>query len=69
MLPILKKNNIAAINWGCVSGKSNTIYPWESWRKEFTAEPEIWFHDIFRADGTPFSKAEVDFIRQIIIEK
>jgi hypothetical protein len=65
MLPILKENSIAAINWGFVSGKTNTIYPWQSWRQEFTSEPEIWFHDIFRNDGTPFSKEEIEFIRQM----
>ncbi|MDA1045096.1 MAG: cellulase family glycosylhydrolase [Verrucomicrobia bacterium] len=27
-------------------------------------EPERWFHDIFRVDGTPFDQAEVDVIRQ-----
>ena len=65
VLPILKKDKIAAINWGFVSGKSNTIYPWKSWDSTFTAEPKMWFHDILRKDGTPFSKEEVDFIRDM----
>jgi len=29
-------------------------------------EPELWFHDIFRLDGSPFSQEEVDCIRQIV---
>ena len=28
-------------------------------------EPALWFHDIFRIDGTPFDKEEIDFIRGI----
>ena len=68
MLPILKENKIAAINWGLVSGKTNTIYPWQSWKQEFTAEPELWFHDIFHQDGAPFSKEEVEFIHRMISE-
>jgi len=66
MLPILKNEKIAAINWGFVSGKSNTIYPWKSWDSTFTAEPKVWFHDILRTDGTPFSKKEVEFIKEMI---
>lgn len=29
-LPILKKYNVAAVNWGFVSGKSGTVWPWSS---------------------------------------
>jgi len=62
-LPYFKKEHIGAINWGLVSGKTNTIFPWGS--KEGTAEPELWFHDIFRKDGTPFSRKEVDLIKSL----
>ncbi|WP_297693601.1 cellulase family glycosylhydrolase [uncultured Eudoraea sp.] len=65
VLPILKENKIAAINWGFVSGKTNTIYPWKSWDSTFTEEPEIWHHDILRPDGSPFSVEETDFIKQL----
>jgi hypothetical protein len=65
VLPILKESKIAAINWGFVSGKTNTIYPWKSWDSTFTEEPKIWHHDILRADGTPFSMEEIDFIKQL----
>ena len=62
-LPIFKRYHVAAINWGLVSGKSNTIFPWGS--KPGTSEPTIWFHDVFRKDGTPFNKEEVTFIKNI----
>jgi hypothetical protein len=28
-------------------------------------EPEVWFHDILRSDGTPYDPAEADFLRRI----
>jgi hypothetical protein len=68
-LPVLKEFNIAAWSWGLVSGKSNTIYPWDSWKKPYADEPKVWFHDIFRADGTPFSTAEVQLIRNLSVGK
>ncbi|MGX1929635.1 cellulase family glycosylhydrolase [Flagellimonas sp. 2504JD4-2] len=66
ILPIFKKHKVAAYNWGLVNGKSNTIYPWSSWESPFTNEPEVWFHDIFREDGAPFSEDEAVFIKTII---
>lgn len=68
-LPIFKKYKVAAFNWGLVAGKTNTIYPWDSWKKKYTAEPTLWFHDIFRADGTPYKKSEVDLIKKITGKK
>ena len=65
VMPILKKDKIAAINWGFVSGKSNTIYPWISWDSTFTGEPKIWHHDILRQDGTPYSQDEVALIKEL----
>ncbi len=64
-LPVAKKYNVAAYNWGLVAGKSQTIYPWDSWKKAYKAEPEVWFHDIFRKDGTPYRKAETDLIKKL----
>ena len=65
ILPYLKEQKIGAYNWGFVAGKTNTIYPWDSWQKPYAAEPKVWFHDIFRTDGTPFDPKEVDFIRGV----
>jgi hypothetical protein len=64
-LPVLKQYKVAAWSWGLVSGKSNTIYPWDSWVKPYTNEPAVWFHDVFRADGKPFSPAETQLIRKL----
>jgi len=65
ILPILKEAHVGAYNWGFVNGKSQTIYPWDSWEKPYPAEPGVWFHDIFRKDGTPFDPQEVAVIRQL----
>jgi hypothetical protein len=59
-MPVFKKENVGCYNWGFVSGKTNTIYMWDSL---YTAEPGVWFHDIFREDGTPFDQGEIDLIR------
>ena len=64
-LPVLKKYKVGAINWGLVSGKTNTIFPWGS--KEGTPEPAVWFHDIFRKDGSAFSEKEVKMIKELTL--
>jgi hypothetical protein len=65
VLAYLRDEKIGAYNWGFVAGKTQTIYPWDSWQKAYTAEPKVWFHDIFRKDGTPFDPAEVAYIRGV----
>ncbi len=65
ILPLLKAEHVGAYNWGFVNGKTQTIYPWDSWEKTYTAEPAVWFHDIFRADGTPYDPKEVAFIKSL----
>lgn len=65
ILPLLKAEHVGAYNWGFVSGKSQTIYPWDSWEKTYTSEPTPWFHDIFRKDGTVYDSREGDLIRQM----
>ena len=61
-LPIFKNENIGAINWGLVSGKTNTIFMWDS---VYSSEPDLWFHDIFRKDGSPFDSSEINIIRNL----
>ncbi|WP_347302392.1 cellulase family glycosylhydrolase [Croceibacterium sp. TMG7-5b_MA50] len=68
-LPVGKRMNIAMINWGFVDGKSQTRLPWDSWKKPYTFdEPTIWFHEVFRNDGTPYRQAETDLIRRLAAE-
>jgi len=66
VLPIAKEENVGAINWGFVVGKTQTNLPWESWRHPYVKEqPPVWFHEILHADGTPYRQAEVDLIRHL----
>jgi hypothetical protein len=65
-LPVAKKYKVAAINWGLVAGKTQTYLPWDSWKKPYTdREPAVWFHEVFKTDGTPYRQEETDFIRAI----
>ena len=65
-LPIAKKYHVAAINWGLVAGKTQTYYPWDSWYRPYVLQqPTLWFHEVFRQDGTPYRQHEVDEIRQL----
>jgi Cellulase (glycosyl hydrolase family 5) len=68
-LPIAKEYHVAAINWGLVAGKTQTYLPWDSWQQPYVnREPAVWFHEIFRTDGTPYKQEEVDFIRNTVRE-
>ena len=64
ILPLLKNENVGAINWGFVAGKSNTKYAWDTPVPD-GSEPVEWFHDIFNKDGTPYRKDEIDLIKNL----
>ncbi len=64
ILPMLKKENIGAINWGLVAGKTNTIYAWDTPMKD-GGQPTDWFHDIFWPDGRPYRTVETDLIKKL----
>ena len=66
ILPICKREKIGAWCWGLVNGRSQTIYPWDSWTKSYVGKrPDPWFHDVFHADGRPYRGDEVAFLRDI----
>jgi hypothetical protein len=66
ILPIAKKHNVAAINWGLVAGKSQTYLPWDSWEKPYVLQPPpVWFHEVFHADGRPYREHEAELIQQL----
>jgi hypothetical protein len=65
VLGYFKEQNVGAYCWGFVSGKSQTIYPWDSWTKQYTSEPSPWFHDILRSNGTPYDANEVAYIKSL----
>jgi hypothetical protein len=63
-LPLFREKKVGAISWGLVAGKTQTIYPWGSRRG--AKEPETWFHDIFRPDGSPFDEQELKSLRKTL---
>jgi hypothetical protein len=65
VLGLLQQEKVGAYNWGFVDGKSQTIYPWDTWQRQYTDRPDLWFHDIFLRDGTPYRQQEVDYIRSL----
>jgi len=66
-LPLFKKERIGCYNWGLVSGKTQTIYSWEE-MIEIGEEPPLWFHDILRANGTPYRQEEAQVIKELTAE-
>ena len=66
ILPIARKYNVAAINWGLVAGKTQDWFPWDSWSKPYTdRQPAMWFQDIFYGNGKAYSEEEVEFIKRM----
>ena len=64
VLPVLKEHRVAAINWGLVSGRSNTVYPW-GW-KASKGRPDWWFHDVFTTDGNLLYEEERPVIEGLL---
>lgn len=64
IMPILKRENIGAVNWGLVAGKTNTKYAWSEPVPD-GSEPPLWFHEIFHPDGTPYKQEEVELIKTL----
>mmetsp|Transcript_24791 Transcript_24791/g.35606 ORF Transcript_24791/g.35606 Transcript_24791/m.35606 type:complete len:610 (-) Transcript_24791:217-2046(-) len=77
-LPIFHSHDVGCISWGLVAGRSQTHFNWATidllqhqhsngnvllQRHDAIPEPVLWFHDIFRADGSPFDPEEVLLIR------
>jgi hypothetical protein len=65
VLPVAKRHNVGAINWGLVAGKTQTYFPWDSWDHPYTAIPKVWFHDLLRPDGRPFQNSESHTIQTL----
>jgi Cellulase (glycosyl hydrolase family 5) len=63
-LPVFKRHEVGALNWGLVKGKTNTIFAWDAPMPD-KDEPPVWFHDIFRPNGSPFKASEVEFLKKI----
>jgi hypothetical protein len=63
ILPVAKRHNVGAFNWGLVAGKTQTYFPWDSWDHPYTAPPKVWFHDLLLPDGRPYRDSEIQAVR------
>ena len=61
----LRDAGVGAYCWGFVQGRIQTEYPWDSWVKTYEREPDPWFHDLLRSDGSPYREEEVEYIRSL----
>ena len=62
-LPLLKREDVGAINWGLVYGKTQTVFPWDAPLNG--PEPKLWHHDIFHKDGMAYDPAEIKLIKRL----
>ncbi|MCV7076319.1 cellulase family glycosylhydrolase [Mycobacterium szulgai] len=65
ILPIAKRHNVGALNWGLVAGKTQTYQPWSSWDHPSPTPPKVWFSDLLLPDGRPFQGSEIQTIRTL----
>lgn len=65
VLPIAKKRQVGAYNWGLVAGKTQTYLPWDSWNRPYAEPPHPWFSDLLHADGSPYRSREIACIRKL----
>lgn len=68
-LPIFRRERGGCYQWGLINGRTQCQFPW--WNKPGGSVDEKtgWFHDILRADGTPYRQSEVDAIRAILSQE
>ncbi|MCA9239397.1 MAG: cellulase family glycosylhydrolase [Planctomycetales bacterium] len=60
ILPDLQEMRVAAYNWGLVNGDQQTHFAWGTWdNPHLGPEPDPWFHDLFRRDGTAYRAEEI----------
>jgi hypothetical protein len=65
ILPVAKRHNVAAINWGLVAGKTQTYLPWDSWDHPYKTTPKLWFADLLQPDGRPYRDTEIQTISKL----
>jgi hypothetical protein len=65
ILPIAKRHNVGAYNWGFVAGKTETYLPWDSWDHPYKEAPKAWFSDLLWPDGRAHQDSEIQTIRKL----
>jgi hypothetical protein len=65
ILPVAKRRNVGAYNWGFVAGKTQTYLPWDSWQRPYTSPPQRWFSDLIHPNGQAHDDDEISVIRKL----
>lgn len=66
-LPVFSKYDVGCMLWGLVNGKTQTHLHW-GWRPG-KGDPDIWQHDLFYGDYSPYDKNELNLLRKTIDKK
>lgn len=61
-LPVFRQEGVGCYSWGLAAGRTQTYLPWTPQKEE--GEQELWFHDIFRKDGSPYRIEEIEAIKR-----
>ena len=63
-LGVMKDHKVAAYNWGFVNGRTHTDRPWSMLEEKYPKGK--WFHDVLKADGSPYDQKEAEYIKKIM---
>lgn len=63
-LPVFRSYSVGCLHWGLVNGKTQTHLPWG--HRPGQPDPELWQHDLFRPDRTPYDPAEIERFRHLM---
>ena len=63
-LPVFKRENVGAMHWGLVNGKTQTHLGW----RHLPGQPinPVWQHDLYRADHTPYDAEEIKAFKEVM---
>jgi hypothetical protein len=64
IMPLLKEENVGAILWGLVNGKTQTHLPW-GFRPNKLPYAGKWQCDLFHNNFTPYRESELRLIKQL----
>ena len=60
-LPVFRRENIGALHWGLVNGKTQTHLNWRHLPGD--PDPAVPQHDLFRGDLAPYDPAEIEIFK------
>jgi len=63
-LPFFRQEGIGAYHWGFVTGKTQTNLHWSTMSGAPDANPDIWQHDLYHADHSPYCAKEIALFKE-----